>query len=85
MKMIKNGDHTMVVISDREIQEVRNRVPSREASFAMDLIENDRSALPPGAVVERAFDIARLTFQHIKANKMDTPFPFKKVYGDADA
>lgn len=85
MKMIKNGDCTIVVISDGEIQEVRNRVTSQEASFAMDMIVDDRSALPPGAVVERAFDIARLTFQHIKAHRMDTPFPFKKVYGDADA
>ena len=42
----------------------------------------DGLAMPAGAVVERAFDIAKLTFQHIKANRMDVPFPFAKVYPD---
>jgi hypothetical protein len=42
----------------------------------------DGPALPPGAVVERAFDIAKAAFQHIKDNRMDVPFPFGKVYPD---
>ena len=84
-KLIKNGDRTIVVSQYGDIQEVKNRIPSHEAGFAMDMILNDKSELPPGAVVERAFDIARLTFHHIKANRMDTPFPFSKVYLDADA
>ena len=49
------------------------RMPNEEAQFAMGLIDRwgmvsgntkDGPALPPGAVVERAFDIARLTFAH---------------------
>lgn len=82
-KLIKNGDQTIVASQYGDTTAIKNRVPSLEAAFAMDLILNDKSNTPPGAVVERAFDIARLTFQHIKQNRMDTPFPFKKVYGDA--
>ena len=86
-KLIKNGDRTIVVRQYGDVQEVRNRLPSNEAEFALDLIMSGgmASEKPPGAVVERAFDISRLTYAHIKANKMDTPFPFEKVYGDADA
>lgn len=91
-KLIENGDRTIVVKAYGEIQEIKNRQPSQEAWFAMDLILHygmvamqgkDGPVSPPGAVVERAFDIARLTFAHIKENRMDTQFPFKKVYGDA--
>lgn len=87
-RLIKNGDNTIVASQYGDIHEVKNRLPSSEACFAMDMIakwgmfQGDAAMIPPGAVVERAFDISRLTFAHIKANKMDTPFPFKKVYGD---
>jgi len=93
-KMIKTGDRTITVTKFGEIGEVKNRIPSEEAVFAMSLIEKwglvamhgkDGPVMQPGAVVERAFDIARLTFAHIKANRMDTPFPFAKVFQDANA
>ena len=29
-----------------------------------------------------AFDIAKLSYQHIKDNRLDVPFPFAKVYPD---
>lgn len=81
-KLVKAGTRTLVVNQYGEYSEVRNRLPNDEASYAMDLIMHDQSDRPAGAVVERAFDIARLTFAHIKAHRMDTPFPFSKVYGD---
>lgn len=81
-KMIKNGDRTLVVSSFGEIQEIRNRLPSQEAAFAMDLIMADKSDRVPGAVVSRAFEISRLAHLHIKQFRMDMPFPFAKVYGD---
>ena len=84
-KLIKTGDRTIVVSQYGDLQEVKNRVPNSEAGFAMDLILNNKIDLPPGAVVERAFEIARLTYKHIKDYRMDLPFPFKKVYGDEDA
>ena len=88
-KLIKFGDRTITVTNFGDLGEVRNRAPSEEAVFAMEMIKHlgmvitqskDGPAMVPGAVVERAFDIAKLTFQHIKANRMDTPFPFSKVY-----
>ena len=91
-RLIKNGERTIIASQYGDIQEVKNRLPNQEAYFAMDLIKSygmvtmlakDGPVSPPGAVVERAFDIARLTFEHIKQNRMDTPFPFRKVYGDA--
>lgn len=92
-KLIKAGDRTITVTGYGEIGEIKNRIPSEEAQFAMGLIDRwgmvsgnskDGPALPPGAVVDRAFSIARLTFQHIKEYRMDTPFPFVKVFGDAE-
>lgn len=81
-KLVKAGTRTLVVNGFGDLTEVRNRLPNEEAAYAMDLIMHDQSDRPAGAVVERAFDIARLTFAHIKAHRMDTPFPFSKVYGD---
>ncbi len=83
-RLIKNGDRTLLVTEHFDITEIKNRLPCDEASFAMDLIMGDKSARPAGAVVERAFDIARLTFAYVKANRMDVPFPFAKVYGDVE-
>lgn len=84
-KFVKTGDRMIVVGRGGIELEVKNRVPSEEAKFAMDLIlASVNSDKPSGAVVERAFDIARLTFAHIKSNRMDTPFPFAKVYGDVN-
>ena len=83
--LIKNGDSTLVVDTfDEHFVAVKNRTPSMEAGFAMVLIERlcNATDIPPGAVVERAFDIARLTYKHIKDNRMDAPFPFAKVYPD---
>lgn len=90
-KLIKAGDRTIVLSKYDEMGEVQNRILSGEAVLAMDLIarwgmitqnHKDGPILPAGAVVERAFDIAKLTFQHIKDNRMDVPFPFAKVYPD---
>lgn len=85
-RVIKNGDNSIVVDGFGEIRhEMRNRTLNTEAGFACDIILNlstNNSGMKPGAVVEHAFEVARLTFEHIKANKMDTPFPFKKVFGD---
>lgn len=85
-KIIKNGDNSIVVGESGGIRhEMRNRTVNFEAGFACDIILNlstNNSGMKPGAVVEHAFEVARLTFAHIKANKMDTPFPFKKVFGD---
>lgn len=83
-KLVKSGDRTIVVGSFGEFMEVSNRVLNTEANLAAQIILADQSDRAPGAVVERAFSIAKLTMQHIKDHKMDTPFPFKKVYGDAD-
>lgn len=92
-KFIKSGDRTIVVDSHRGVSEIRNRMPNEEAVFAMGLIDkwamvatqgHNGPAMKPGQVVDRAFEIARLTFQHIKEYRMDTPFPFAKVYGDAE-
>lgn len=88
-KLIKAGDRTIVVNAYGEMTEFQNRIPSGEAAFALDLIarwgmvaQHNKSGpvLPAGAVVERAFDIAKVAFQHIKDNRMDVPFPFAKVY-----
>ena len=90
-KLIKAGDRTIVLRNYGEMTEINNRIPSGEAAFALDLIarwgmvagnHKDGPPLPPGAVVERAFDIAKLAYQHIKDNRMDVPFPFAKVYPD---
>jgi hypothetical protein len=80
--MIKVGDYT--IVGERALN---SRVVNREAEFAMNMIEKwglYHGDKQPGAVVERAFAIAALTFQHIKENRMDSPFPFKKVYGDGE-
>ena len=85
-KVIKNGDKSIVVDKFGGIRnEVRNRTLNTEAGFACDIIlklSTNNSGMKPGAVVEHAFEVARLTFEHIKANRMDTPFPFRKVFGD---
>ena len=90
-KLIKVGDRTVLVDKYGEVGEVKNRLLSDEATLALDLIcrwgmvagnHKDGPALPPGGVVERAFDIAKLAYQHIKANRLDTAFPFGKVYPD---
>lgn len=81
-KLIKMGDRTLSVSQYGELNEFRNRIPNTEAAFAMDLIMADQSGNASGAIVERAFKVARLTFAHIKANRMDTPFPFAKVFPD---
>lgn len=85
-KIIKNGDKSIVVDGFGDLTyELRNRTMNAEAGFACDIIlklSSGNHGMKPGAVVEHAFEVARLTFAHIKANKMDTPFPFKKVFGD---
>ncbi len=90
-KLIKAGDRTILVERWGDGAEIKNRLRSDEAIFAMSMIERwgmvathqkEGPALPAGAVVERAFNIAKLTFQHIKENRMDVPFPFAKVYPD---
>lgn len=90
-KLIKSGDRTIIVGGFNGIEEVRNRIPNQEAHFAMSMIEKwamgvgrNEILMKPEEAVERAFHIAALTFQTIKDRGMDTPFPFKKVYGDAD-
>lgn len=85
-KLIKSGDRTIVLRKYGEAEEVRNRILNEEAAFAMSLIERSMVGpiLPAGAAVERAFNISKLAFQHIKENRMDTPFPFSKVYLDVD-
>lgn len=96
-KLVKSGDKTFVASSRGGLNAtVPNRVLSDEANFALAMIEKwalvssdggvalNGQLMKPGAVVERAFEIARLTFEHIKANRMDAPFPFKKVYGDGE-
>lgn len=90
-KLIKSGDRTIIVSSFSSIEEVRNRVPNAEAHFAMSMIEKwamgvgkNEILMKPEEAVQRAFYIAELTFQTIKDRGMDTPFPFKKVYGDDD-
>lgn len=80
--MTKMGDQTLVDNEYGDFKSIRNRINSEEAGFAMDLILNDKSDRVPGAVVERSFEIAKLTFQHIKENRMSVPFPFAKVYPD---
>jgi F420-0:gamma-glutamyl ligase len=80
-RLIKTGDLTIIVDEYGE-SSITNRILNDEAAFAMDLIMGDKSDRVPGAVVERAFEIAKLTYQHIKDNRMDTAFPFKKVYPD---
>ena len=91
-KLIKSGDRTHVVTPYGEITSIVNRVPNEEANFAMTMIEKwalgvgrGEVLMKPEEAVERAFKIARLTFQHIKDNRMDTPFPFAKVYSGEDA
>ena len=91
-RLIKAGDLTILV--DRygdHSADINNRLLSEEATFALGLIDRwgmvagnhkDGPALPAGAVVERAFDIAKLAYMHIKDNRMDVPFPFAKVYPD---
>lgn len=90
-KMIKAGDRTIIASTYGEFTEINNRVPNREAGFAMTMIEKwalgvgrGEVLMKPEEAVERAFRIAKLTFEHIKENRMDTPFPFSKVY-DEDA
>jgi hypothetical protein len=94
-RIIKSGDKTIIVDSYKGVSEIRNRMPSDEAQFAMGLIDKwamvatqgqnggDSKPMKPEEAVERAFYIAYLTFKHIKEKRMDTPFPFAKVYGDA--
>jgi hypothetical protein len=91
-RLIKSGDRTVVVDSYRGVSEIRNRMPNAEAQFAMGLIDKwamvatqgqNGPSMKPEEAVERAFYIAYLTFKHIKDKRMDTPFPFEKVYGDA--
>lgn len=82
-KLIKTGDRTITVNRLGDVGEIRNRVLNTEAGFALDLIMNDKSDdRSAGAVVARAFSISKLAFEHIKKSRMDTPFPFAKVYGD---
>lgn len=88
-RLIKTGDRTLIVDSDSNVSEVRNRIPSEEAVFAVGLIEKwamgqDSLAMKPEQAVERAFYVAHLTFKHIREKRMDTPFPFAKVFGDAE-
>jgi hypothetical protein len=90
-KLIKSGDRTIVVGGFNGIEEVKNRLPSQEAHFAMSMIERwamgvgrNEVLMKPEEAVQRAFYIAELTFQTIKDRGMDTPFPFKKVYLDVD-
>lgn len=87
-RLIKAGDRTILADGSAEI---KNRLLNDEAALALELIcrwgmvaqhTKDSPVLPAGAVVERAFDIAKLTYQHIKTNRLDTPFPFAKVYPD---
>jgi hypothetical protein len=94
-KLIKSGDRTFVVDSYKGVSEIANRMPSAEAQFAMGLIDKwamvatqgqnggDSKPMKPEEAVERAFYIAYLTFKHIKEYRMDAPFPFEKVYGNA--
>ncbi len=84
-KLIKVGDRTLTISNYGDPTEVRNRILNDEAAFAMDLIMADRSDRVPGAVVERAFAISKAAYAHVKANRMDTPFPFAKVYPDENA
>ena len=83
-KLIKAGSRTIVVDKYGNGDEVKNRLLSDEASLALELIcrWGVDFAMPPGAVVEQAFDIAKLAYMHIKDNRMDVPFPFAKVYPD---
>jgi hypothetical protein len=92
-KTVKAGDCTIVVSKYGDLKHhVDNRILNAEAAFAKDMISRwamttatasaGGTLLKPGEAVERAFEIARLTFAHIKAHKMDVPFPIKKVFGD---
>jgi len=94
-KQIKVKDQTVIVNEYGDLRhEIANRVMGDEARLAVSLIEKwamvasntgtglQGQLLKPGEVVERAFDIAHLTMKHIKDNKMDAPFPFKKVFGE---
>ncbi len=94
-KLIKVKDQTVVTNEYGDLRhELTNRVLSDEARLAVSIIEKwamvtsqggtalQGQLLKPGEVVERAFDIAHLTMKHIRANKLDAPFPFKKVFGD---
>lgn len=86
-KLIKSGDRTVVVSKFGDFKEILNRLPNREASFALDLIgvlagSDVGAKLPPNAIVGRAFEISRLAHLHIKKMRMDTPFPFAKVFPD---
>jgi len=94
-RLVKGGDHTFIVSKYGEFSHtIPNRVLSQEAQLAVSIIEKwamvtsqtgaglQGALLKPGEVVERAFEIARLTHAHIKAHKLDAPFPFKKVFGD---
>jgi hypothetical protein len=92
-RIIRRGDRTIVVNPYKGVSEIRNRMPSEEAVFAMGLIDKwamvatqgqNGPAMKPEEAVERAFYIAYLTFKHIKDKRMDTTFPFEKVYGDAE-
>ena len=89
--LIKAGDRTITVNRYGEGQEIKNRILNDEAHFAMSMIEQwgmvaqnhkDGPIRSARAAVERAFEIAKLTFQHIKDNRMDVQFPFAKVYPD---
>jgi len=89
-KVIKNGDRYVVTSGYDKIEymEVRSRTPNEEAAFAMSMIEKwalgvgrNEALMKPEEAVERAFTIARLTYQHIKDNRMSTPFPMAKVFG----
>lgn len=94
-KLTKIKDQTIATNNYGDITDtLPNRILSDEARLAVSIIEKwamvtsqtgtglQGQLLKPGEVVERAFDIAHLTMKHIKANKLDAPFPFKKVFGD---
>jgi hypothetical protein len=91
MKMIKSGDRTIVVDVRGQMSEITNLCISEEASFAKGMIDKygmvamkDSSGplMTPHEVVDRAFEIARLTFEHIRVYDMDSPFPFNEVFGE---
>lgn len=83
--LIKAGDRTLTKNGFGDVTEIRNRILNQEAGFALDLIMSDKSDRSAGAVVDRAFRISKMAFEHIKANRMDVPFPFAKVYPDDNA
>lgn len=91
MKMIKSGDRTIVMDVRGQINEIINCRISEEAQFAMGIIDkygmvamkaSSGPLMTPHEVVDRAFEIARLTFEHIRVYDMESPFPFDEVFGE---